>query len=153
MKLHFREAKMSDLQNLIQLLANDPLGKTREDITTPVKLSYIQAFSEIETDPNNRIIIAEIDNQLVGMAQLTFIPNLTYQGSWRCLIEGVRVDEKYRGQGYGEEIFTYLISLAKEKGCSLVQLTSDKQRPEALRFYEKLGFIPSHVGFKLTIKK
>jgi ribosomal protein S18 acetylase RimI-like enzyme len=85
------------------------------------------------------------------MLQLTYIPYLTHIGSWRCLIEGVRIHEAYRGQGIGEQVFEHALKLAKARGCKLVQLTSDKQRPEAIRFYEKLGFKASHEGFKLTL--
>jgi GNAT superfamily N-acetyltransferase len=93
----------------------------------------------------------ESQHQLVGMLQLTFIPYLTHIGTWRCLIEGVRIHSAHRGKGYGELMFQQAIELAREKGCKLVQLTSDKQRPDAIRFYEKLGFIASHEGFKLTL--
>ena len=85
------------------------------------------------------------------MLQLTFIPNLSHLGGWRCLIEGVRIHEDFRGQGIGEEMFEYAIELAKSKGCIVVQLTSDKQRPDAIRFYQKLGFKATHEGFKFTL--
>jgi GNAT superfamily N-acetyltransferase len=85
------------------------------------------------------------------MLQLTFIPYLTYIGSWRCLIEGVRIHSEFRGQGLGEQIFRWVIDRAKEKKCQLIQLTSDKQRPDALRFYEKIGFVATHEGFKLKL--
>lgn len=151
MEFGFREANDKDLSALVKLLSNDELGKHREDTSLPLNQSYLCAFDAINKDPNNQLIVAEFNNELVGMLQLTFIPYLTHIGSWRCLIEGVRIHEKFRGKGFGEMMFEEAIRIAKTKGCSLVQLTSDKQRPDALRFYEKLGFISSHEGFKLQI--
>ena len=95
--------------------------------------------------------MVEGDGQLVGMLQLTFIPYLTHTGSRRCLIEGVRIHRDHRGRGLGGEFIRWAIRRARERGCSLVQLTSDKQRPDALRFYESLGFVASHEGFKLRL--
>ncbi|PSW16930.1 N-acetyltransferase [Photobacterium sanctipauli] len=151
MTLTFRQARHSDLEGLVMMLANDPLGSKREDVSLPLNAKYEAAFKAIDTDPNNQLIVAETDGNLVGMLQLTFIPYLTHTGSWRCLVEGVRVHEDYRGRGYGEAFFEHAIATAKSKGCSLIQLTSDKARPDALRFYEKLGFTASHEGFKLAL--
>ena len=151
MNLVFRNAIRSDVSNLVQLLADDELGATREDTSFPLNPSYLNAFGCIEQDTNNVLVVVENNNNLVGMLQLTFIPYLTHTGSWRCLIEGVRIDKRYRGQGLGHEFIQWAILRAKEKGCSLVQLTSDKQRKSALKFYESLGFIASHEGFKLKI--
>lgn len=151
MTLSFREAAIDDLNELVTLLSNDPLGKQREDSSLPLNQGYLCALESINSDPNNQLLIAEFNNQLVGMLQLTFIPYLTHIGSWRCLIEGVRIEDHYRGKGYGAIMFAQAIKRAKQKGCTLVQLTSDKQRPDALRFYEKLGFTASHEGFKLQI--
>ena len=123
----------------------------REDATSPVNKKYIEAFGRISRDPNNELIVADLDGKPVGMLQLTYIPYLTHVGSWRCLIEGVRIHANYRGQGLGEKMFAYAIEKARVKGCKLVQLTSDKQRPDAIRFYKKLGFVPTHEGFKLHL--
>ena len=151
MELRYRQAKLSDLEGLVMLLSNDPLGSQREDATVPLNRRYLSAFESIDKDPNNRLIVAECDGRLVGMLQLTFIPYLTHTGSWRCLIEGVRTHEEFRGRGYGQAIIKYAIEVAKQEGCFLVQLTSDKKRPDAIRFYEKLGFAASHEGFKLSV--
>ncbi|QUM84698.1 GNAT family N-acetyltransferase [Moritella sp. 28] len=151
MELKYRSAKMNDLENLVSLLIEDPLGSQREDASIPLKSSYVDAFKAIDVDPNNELLIVEVDEQLVGMLQLTFIPYLTHIGSWRCLIEGVRIHESFRGRGFGEQMFEHAIKLAKTKNCKVVQLTSDKQRPDAIRFYEKLGFIATHEGFKLAL--
>jgi GNAT superfamily N-acetyltransferase len=147
--MKFRQATQQDLPQLVQMLADDALGSLRENPNSPLVESYFTAFEAINQDPNNDLIVVEQDAQIIGMLQLTFIPYLTYQGSWRCLIEGVRVHKHHRGQGIGKLLFEWAINRAKDKGCHLVQLTSDKQRPDAIRFYESLGFIASHEGFKL----
>jgi len=151
MKLDFRKATETDVSNLVNLLADDDLGSKREDISIPLNQSYIEAFHSIEIDPNNELTVVECNGELVGMLQLTFIPYLTHTGSWRCLIEGVRIAKNYRGQGLGTEFIRWAIKRATEKNCSIVQLTSDKQRPSALRFYESLGFQATHEGFKLKL--
>ncbi|AUJ35168.1 GNAT family N-acetyltransferase [Vibrio vulnificus] len=151
MELNYRSADFEDLESLVALLSNDPLGSKREDASIPLNSSYVEAFEAITRDPNNELFVVELENSLVGMLQITFIPYLTHIGSWRCLIEGVRIHSDYRGQGFGEKMFEYAIEQAKNKGCTIVQLTSDKQRPDAIRFYEKLGFKATHEGFKLAL--
>ena len=117
----------------------------------PINANYTTAFAHISRDPNNELLIAEFNGNLVGILQLTYIPYLTYVGSSHCLIEGVRINEKYRGQGFGKQLFEYAIQKARTRGCKLVQLTSDRQRPDAIHFYEKLGFIATHEGLKLHL--
>ncbi|USD67086.1 GNAT family N-acetyltransferase [Vibrio sp. SCSIO 43136] len=151
MELKYRSAQIGDLENLVSLLANDALGSKREDTSIPLNSAYLSAFQAITRDPNNELLVVELDTSLVGMLQITFIPYLTHIGSWRCLIEGVRIHEEFRGLGFGEQMFQHSIKLAKDKGCHLVQLTSDKKRPDAIRFYEKLGFKATHEGFKLAL--
>ena len=151
MKLEYRSAKFEDLESIVSLLSNDPLGSKREDATVPLNDAYVSAFEAITLDPNNELLVVELDGSLVGMLQITFIPYLTHIGSWRCLIEGVRIHENFRGQGFGEKIFEYAIKQARNKGCNMVQLTSDKLRLDAIRFYEKLGFKATHEGFKLSL--
>jgi len=151
MNLNFRKAKQGDISNLINLLADDDLGATREDVSMPLNQSYIDAFLSIEEDPNNELTVVECNGELAGMLQLTFIPYLTHRGSWRCLIEGVRIAKSFRGQGLGSQFIGWAITRAKDKNCSIVQLTSDKQRPGALKFYQSLGFQATHEGFKLKI--
>ncbi len=150
-QLTYRDAGLQDLPYLVALLADDALGAQREDASLPLNPGYLDAFAQIEQDPNNQLLVVELAGRLVGMLQLTFIPYLTYQGSWRCLIEGVRIHKDFRGLGHGEAMFRHAIELAGDKGCHLVQLTSDKQRPDALRFYENLGFVATHEGFKLHL--
>ena len=151
MELKYRSAQFEDLENLVSLLADDPLGSKREDTTIPLNSEYVSAFQAITNDPNNELLVVELNDALVGMLQITFIPYLTHIGSWRCLIEGVRIHSDFRGQGFGEQMFAHAIEQARNKGCTIVQLTSDKQRPDAIRFYEKLGFKATHEGFKLAL--
>ena len=151
MDLSFREATKSDLTALVHMLGDDSLGSMREDLSAPMNPKYIEAFNHIESDPNNELIVATLNDDIVGMVQLTFIPYLTHTGSWRCLIEGVRIHSGYRGKGLGGKLFEWSIQRAKERNCRLVQLTSDKTRTEALKFYESLGFVASHEGFKLHL--
>ena len=133
------------------MLADDDLGTTREDDPRNIGHYYYDAFDCIETDPNNELVVAEAEDEVVGMLQLTFIPYLTYRGSWRCLIEGVRVRASHRGRGIGRQMFEWAIEQGRTRNCRLVQLTSNKQRQDAIRFYESLGFVPSHEGFKLDL--
>ena len=149
--LSFREATEDDLTALVRMLGDDTLGSMREDLSTPINQKYIEAFNHIKSDPNNELILATLHGDIVGMLQLTFIPYLTHTGSWRCLIEGVRIHSGYRGKGLGGKLFEWSIKRAKERNCRLIQLTSDKTRTEALKFYESLGFVASHEGFKLHL--
>lgn len=155
MELQFREVLEADLSIVIKMLADDQLGSQREDDSIPINDAYQNAFKTIHSDPNNELIVVEtiINSKtiIVGMLQLTFIPYLTYKGSWRCLIEGVRIHKDYRGKGLGTQFFEWAIKRAKDKGCNIVQLTSNKQRSGAIRFYESLGFKASHEGFKLML--
>ncbi len=151
MSLKFRIAVHADVPALVQMLADDELGATREDTAGPLSDSYDAAFSAIESDPNNQIIIAESGNRIAGFLQLTFIPYLTYRGGWRAQIEGVRVSSEQRGKGIGAALIEYAVDKAREHNCHLVQLTTDNRRPEALRFYERLGFEASHAGLKLHL--
>lgn len=151
MELIYREARENDIAILVEMLADDELGQAREDPSSPLNQRYTDAFQAIANDPNNELTVVESNGAIVGMLQLTFIPYLTHTGSWRCLIEGVRISRALRGKGLGSKFIRWAISRAKQRQCSLVQLTSDKQRPDALRFYESHGFIASHEGFKLKI--
>ncbi|MDI1246545.1 MAG: GNAT family N-acetyltransferase [Rhodoferax sp.] len=149
--LTFRQAKRADLERIVQLLADDPLGAQRESFTLPLASSYERAFETIDADSNNELIVVEQAGTVIGVLQITFIPYLTHQGSWRALIEGVRVAADARSSGVGRRLFVWAISRARERGCRLVQLTSDKARPDAIRFYQSLGFTASHEGLKLEL--
>ncbi|GEM74968.1 GNAT family N-acetyltransferase [Vibrio sagamiensis] len=151
MELEYRSAKLEDLESLVILLADDLLGSQREDTSIPLNSAYLEALEAIQRDPNNDLIVVEFEKKLVGMFQITYIPYLTHTGGWRSLIESVRIHSDYRGQGLGEQMFTQAVELAKKKGCRIIQLTSDKQRLDAIRFYEKFGFKATHEGFKLVL--
>jgi GNAT superfamily N-acetyltransferase len=150
--MKFRKAKKEDLVDIVKMLAQDKLGQTREISSDPVDQSYINAFEKIAEDTNQYLMILELEEEVVGVFQLTFIPYLTYKGSSRAQVEGVRVRSDKRGSGLGEKMFLWAIEKARSEGAHLIQLTTDKKRPEAMRFYEKLGFIASHEGMKLHFK-
>lgn len=144
-----RAAVRGDLPAIVAMLADDELGAAREspDDLTP----YTEAFGRLEQDPNQFLMVADRDGTVIGTLQLTIIPGLSRRGSTRALIEGVRVHGSARGEGTGEQMMTWAIADARRQGCHLVQLTSDKARPGAHRFYQRLGFTDSHIGFKLSL--
>ena len=135
-ELTFRLAVENDLYDIVQMLADDSLGATRESINGTLTNNYKIAFEKIRNDPNQELTVVEMNGEKVATFQLTFIQYLTYQGGMRAQIEAVRIHSKFRGQGIGTKVFEYAIKRAKEKGCHMVQLTSDKKRPDAIRFYE-----------------
>lgn len=149
--LKFRDAKAGDLMQLVGMLADDQLGAQRESFTDPLPDEYHQAFRAIDGDPNHRLIVCEKEGEIAGFFQLSYLPNLSRRGSWRAQIEGVRVNAKFRRQGIGRSMFEFAISESRNRGCLLVQLTTDKARPEARAFYESLGFVASHEGMKLGL--
>ena len=150
--LTFRPASPADLPALVRLLADDPLGQSREQATDPLPAAYDEAFREIEADPNNELIVVEdAGGDLVATLQLTFIPGLSLMGGLRLQIESVRVAPAYRGRGIGERVFAWAIDRGRAQGCRLVQLTTNKTRSDALRFYERLGFAASHEGMKMML--
>jgi len=146
----FRPARSGDLAVIIALLSDDKLGVNRESFEGNSQ-AYEQAFAEIDGDPNNMVYVAEDDGRVIGCLQVTFIANLTFKGGRRALVEAVRVADSHQGQGLGKRMMEYVIDLARQRGCRLVQLSSNKDRADAIRFYEQLGFQPSHVGFKLYL--
>jgi ribosomal protein S18 acetylase RimI-like enzyme len=149
--ISFREATREDVPTLVGLLAADPLGAQREDASHPLPAAYAEAFEAIDCDPNQELVVATLQGVVVGVLQITFVPSLTYRGGWRAQIEGVRVGEAVRSQGVGRSLIGHAITRAEERGCRLVQLTTDKRRPEAVAFYQSLGFMASHEGMKLRL--
>ncbi|WP_103334135.1 GNAT family N-acetyltransferase [Pseudotabrizicola formosa] len=149
MTLIFRKARAEDLADIVALLAEDALGQHREAVSdlTP----YRRAFAQIDADPNQFLCVAERAGQVVGTMQLTFIPGLSRGGARRGQIEAVRVAQAHRGSGIGHAMFDWAIETCRAQGCTLVQLTTDKARPDAHRFYEALGFTASHIGYKLRL--
>lgn len=147
----FRTAQAADLPVIIQMLADDQLGSTRESASLPLDPRYVAAFAAINADPNQQLIVAVAGREVVGSLQLTFIPGLARRGAWRGLIEAVRVSSAHRNAGIGQQLFEWAIAQCQARGCQLVQLTTDKQRSDAHRFYQRLGFVNSHEGYKLFL--
>lgn len=149
--LHFRKAEEKDIPFIVQMIADDKLGKLRENYREPLPQEYLTAFKNINADPNQELIVVTEngDDKIIGTLQLSFIQYLTYRGGIRAQIEAVRIRKDCRGKGIGQQMFTWAIKRAKERNAHVLQLTTDKKRPEAIAFYEKLGFKASHEGMKL----
>ena len=148
--MNFRKATTKDVPILVEMIADDALGSTRENYTIPLPKTYYDAFERIDSDQNQELIVVENEaGQIIALFQMTFIPYLTYQGGTRAQIEGVRVHKDHRGLGIGKTVFEWAINRAKERNAHLLQLTTDKQRPDAIRFYESLGFKSTHEGMKM----
>ena len=144
----FRNARREDLPAIVALLADDVLGASREAAADE---AYQEAFEQVQSDPRSRLIVAEAGGQVAGTLQLSMLPGLSRHGMLRAQIEAVRVAASHRGQGLGQVMIKWAIGQARENGCGLVQLTSDKRRHDAIRFYESLGFTASHEGLKLPL--
>ncbi len=148
--MKFRKATREDVYEIVKMIANDKLGRLREDFMDPLPERYYIAFENINNDINQELIVLENETgEIIGTLQLTFIQYLTYQGGIRAQIEAVRIKEDQRGKGIGEKMFNWAIQRAKKRNAHLIQLTTDKKRPDALKFYEKLEFKASHEGMKL----
>ncbi|MEU2301498.1 GNAT family N-acetyltransferase [Streptomyces antibioticus] len=147
--LEIRPATTEDVPAIVALLADDPLGARREspDDLTP----YLTALERIGADPNQRLVVAVREGRVVGTLQLTIVPGLSRRGATRSIIEGVRVHADERGSGLGTQFIEWAIEESRRENCQLVQLTSDSTRTDAHRFYERLGFEATHVGFKLPL--
>ncbi len=145
----FRTAIRADLPAILDLLSDDMLGRTRD--VGEVDATYEKAFADITADPRNHLVVAEAGGEVVGCMQLTYIPGLGRHGAERQLIESVRVRSDRRGQGLGRLMMAWAIDQARQRGCGLVQLTTDKSRHDAHRFYLGVGFVASHEGMKLTL--
>ncbi|MFD0267097.1 GNAT family N-acetyltransferase [Streptomyces sp. NPDC127106] len=148
-ELAIRPATEEDLPAIVAMLADDPLGATREspDDLTP----YLAAYRRLAADPHQHVVVAVRARRVVGTLQLTIVPGLSRKGATRSIIEGVRVHADERGSGLGTRFIEWAIEQSRREDCQLVQLTSDVTRADAHRFYERLGFTPSHIGFKLTL--
>ncbi|MFC8506374.1 GNAT family N-acetyltransferase [Streptomyces sp. NPDC057411] len=147
--LEIRPARRDDLPAIVAMLADDPLGALREspDDLTP----YTAAFDRLDQDPNQHLVVAVRAGTVVGTLQLTIIPGLSRRGTTRSIIEGVRIHSEERGSGLGTRLIEWAVAESRAQGCGLVQLTSDVTRTDAHRFYERLGFEASHLGFKLSL--
>jgi len=151
--MKFRRAHKEDVREIVKMIADDKLGALRENFQDPLPEEYYNAFENINDDPNQELIVVENDaNEVIGTLQLSFIQYLTYQGGVRAQIDAVRIRKDQRGKGIGEQMFLWAIEKSKERGAHLLQLTTDKKRPEAFKFYERIGFVASHEGMKLHFK-
>ncbi|MFD8223764.1 GNAT family N-acetyltransferase [Streptomyces massasporeus] len=147
--LEIRAAVADDVPAIVAMLADDPLGAQRE---SPDDLApYLSALERLSADPNQRLVVAVREDRVVGTLQLTIVPGLSRRGATRSIVEGVRIHADERGSGLGTELIEWAIEESRLQGCQLVQLTSDKTRADAHRFYERLGFTASHTGFKLPL--
>jgi GNAT superfamily N-acetyltransferase len=147
----FRAAAAPDLTTIVALLADDPIGRGRENLGPQLDDRYREAFAAIERDPNQLLAVADRSGDVIGVLQLSFIPGLTRRGMWRGQIEGVRVAASERASGIGRAMLEWAIEECRRRGCGLVQLTSDKRRSAAHGFYEALGFEATHQGYKLSL--
>ena len=146
-----RDARECDVPAIVALYADDPLGQAREQATGPLPASYWTAFEAIRTDPRHRLVVID-DGEIAGTLQLSFLPHLVRMGTERAQVEAVRVASHRRGAGLGRALLEWAIQEARERGCGVVQLTTDASRPEAHRAYEALGFSATHVGMKLALE-
>jgi GNAT superfamily N-acetyltransferase len=152
LEVELRRAQRADLVRIIELLAADQLGAARDGVAGPEDLvPYLRAFEAIETDPSQLLVVGTEGGEVVATMQLSFIPGLARRGSLRAQIEAVRVADSHRSRGLGDAMFRWAIDEARRRGCSLVQLTTDKSRADAHRFYARLGFVASHEGLKLRL--
>jgi ribosomal protein S18 acetylase RimI-like enzyme len=149
--LTLRSAEEKNLPEIIQLFMEDEFGSTRECLSDPVLASYRDAFQSIIEYKNQALLIVNYKEDLIGTCHLTFIPSLSFKGSWRLNIENIHVAKGFQSQGVGTWMLQKVIALGKEKGCKIVQLTTNKKRARAKAFYEKLGFKPTHEGMKLYL--
>lgn len=146
-----RKAAAADVAAIIAMLADDALGAQREDASLPLRDSYRSAFAAIDADPNQLLAVVEHDGEIIGCMQISFIPGLSRMGMWRGQIESVRIASHIRGGGVGRQMIVWAIEQCRERGCGLVQLTTDKSRSDALRFYQSLGFTDSHEGDRKSV--
>lgn len=151
MNVIHRFATEADLPPIIDMLADDAIAVLRETPELEKQDVYLRAWEDMQKDQFNKLLVAEVDHELVGVLQLTYISGLSRAGMKRAQIEGVRVKRDWRGQAIGRELVRAAIGLAKSHGCGLVQLTTDKRRRRANEFYEALGFAPTHEGMKIVL--
>lgn len=146
-----RVARREDVPAIVRLLADDALGASREQPGEPLAQPYWDAFDAMAKQTGNEVLVADQDGDVVGCLQLTIIPGLSRFGMTRGQIEGVRVSSRHRGKRIGETLMLAAIERSREHGCKLIQLTTDRSRVDARRFYERLGFQCTHLGMKLTL--
>ena len=146
-----RRAREADVAAIVAMLADDALGQAREDASLPLSQVYLDAFAAIDGDPNHFLAVMTDGDDVIGTLQITFIAGLSLRGARRGQIEAVRVAAQRRGEGLGQRLFEWAIEKCRQRGCRVIQLTTNKSRTDAHRFYERLGFKASHIGYKLQL--
>ena len=149
--ISIRRAIEADVAAIVAMLADDALGRAREDANLPLAQPYLDAFAAIEGDPNQLLAVMTDGDDVIGTLQITFLAGLSLRGAWRGQIEAVRVTSGRRGEGLGQRLLEWAMDKCRERGCRIVQLTTNKSRTNAHRFYERLGFKASHIGYKLEL--
>lgn len=147
-RLVFRDATPADLPFIVGLYVEDSVVPTDDDPARAGEAPYLDALAAIDADANQKLMVAELDGEAVGTIQLTFVPGIGRRGMWRGLIEGVHVSAAHRNKGLGGEMIAWALDQCRAHGCGMAQLTSNKKRLDAHRFYERLGWKKSHEGFK-----
>ena len=149
--ISIRRAIEADVAAIVAMLADDALGRAREDASLPLAQPYLDAFAAIDGDPNQFLAVMTDGDDVIGTLQITFLAGLSLRGAWRGQIEAVRVASGRRGEGLGQRLLEWAMDKCRERGCRIVQLTTNKSRTDAHRFYERLGFKASHIGYKLEL--
>jgi ribosomal protein S18 acetylase RimI-like enzyme len=149
--LILRQAIKKDLPEIVRLYGEDELGTTREKLSDPLLPSYEKAFHTIQEDKNQTLLVIEYHQEIIGTCHLTFMPSLSFKGSWRLNLENIHIDKRFQNQGVGTCMLEKAIAIGQEKSCKIIQLTTNKKRIRAKSFYEKLGFQPTHEGMKLYL--
>ncbi len=133
------------------MLADDPLGRGREDTSEPLAKAYRDAFAAVDADPNQFLAVMTEGSRIIGTLQITYLAGLSLQGALRGQIEAVRIADDRRGERLGQRLLEWAVEECRRRGCRLVQLTTNKSRQDAHRFYDRLGFKASHIGYKLEL--
>ncbi|KUM23284.1 GNAT family acetyltransferase [Mesorhizobium loti] len=150
-EVQIRRAQQADLPAVVAMLADDELGRGRENASVPLVQAYLDAFAAVDGNPNQFLAVMTGGDNVIGTLQISFLPGLSLQGAWRGQIEAVRVAANRRGEGLGQRLLEWAIEKCRERGCRIVQLTTNKSRLDAHRLYERLGFKASHIGYKLDL--
>ncbi|RWG86551.1 MAG: GNAT family N-acetyltransferase [Mesorhizobium sp.] len=150
-EVQIRRARQADLPAIVAMLADDALGRAREDTRMPLAQAYLDAFSAVDGDPNQLLAVMTDGAAIIGTLQISFLAGLSLRGAWRGQIEAVRIAAGRRGERLGQRLLEWAVERCRERGCKVVQLTTNKSRLDAHRFYERLGFKASHIGYKLEL--
>ncbi|MDX8435651.1 GNAT family N-acetyltransferase [Mesorhizobium sp. M4B.F.Ca.ET.215.01.1.1] len=150
-EIRIRRAQEADLPAIVAMLADDPLGRGREDASQPLAKPYRDAFAAIDADPNQFLAVMTDGGRVIATLQISFLAGLSLQGARRGQIEAVRVAADRRGERLGQRLLEWAVEECRKRGCRVVQLTTNKSRADAHRFYERLGFKASHIGYKLDL--